>query len=377
MTVSNTTTKITYVGDGKNRTFGIPFPILSAADLRVVITDSEGVETSADGQFTVNMAQKQLTYPTVGSRVPTLSKDCKITILRQTPLTQDIDLQSGHALDAEELERGFDKLTYVLQKLSEKMSRALTYKVSETNEHTAEEYLSKIAASLQAAAGAAQQAATAATQAKNAAQEVSSSVNEHNASQTAHNDLRNLIAKKQNVLTAGPGVDITDDIISITGAGGGNGGTGITVDSTLDSESTNPVQNKVIKAALDGKQKTLIPGPNVSIAADGTINFTGDTGSGSSTGLTGLVVYNERGYSKAARTGNFRTNIGTREYKFITLELCNADGTVWCTPLHSAVGYGNRSGNFATVYYAISASEFEGNTILADDTYGIKITLWY
>lgn len=80
MTVSNTTTKITYVGDGKNRTFGIPFPILSAADLRVVITDSEGVETSADGQFTVNMAQKQLTYPTVGSRVPTLSKDCKITI---------------------------------------------------------------------------------------------------------------------------------------------------------------------------------------------------------------------------------------------------------------------------------------------------------
>lgn len=117
----------------------------------MVITDSEGVETSADGQFTVNMAQKQLTYPTVGSRVPTLSKDCKITILRQTPLTQDIDLQSGHALDAEELERGFDKLTYVLQELSEKMSRALTYKVSETNEHTAEEYLSKIAASLQAA----------------------------------------------------------------------------------------------------------------------------------------------------------------------------------------------------------------------------------
>ncbi len=327
MTVSNTTTKITYVGNGKNRTFGIPFPILSAADLRVVITDSEGVETSADGQFTVNMAQKNLTYPTVGSRVPTLAKDCKLTILRQTPLTQDIDLQSGHALDAEELERGFDKLTYVLQELSEKMSRALTYKVSETHEHTAEEYLSKIAASLQAAAGAATAAATAATQAQNAAQEVSSSVNEHNASQTAHSDLRTLIAKKQNTLTAGPGVDITDDIISITGAGGGNGGTG--------------------------------------------------TGSGSSAGLTGLVVHNERGYGKAARTGNFSTNIGTREYKFITLELCNADGTVWCTPRHSAVGYGNRNGKFATVYYAISASEFEGNTILDGDTYGIKITLWY
>ena len=37
------------------------------------------------------------------------------------------------------------------------------------------------------------------------------------------------------------------------GSGGGTGGTNITVDSTLSSASTNPVQNKVIYAALNNK----------------------------------------------------------------------------------------------------------------------------
>ena len=37
------------------------------------------------------------------------------------------------------------------------------------------------------------------------------------------------------------------------GSGGGTGGTNITVDSTLSSTSTNPVQNKVIYAALNNK----------------------------------------------------------------------------------------------------------------------------
>lgn len=38
-----------------------------------------------------------------------------------------------------------------------------------------------------------------------------------------------------------------------SGGGGGSGGTNITVDSTLSSASTNPVQNKVIYAALNNK----------------------------------------------------------------------------------------------------------------------------
>ena len=41
--------------------------------------------------------------------------------------------------------------------------------------------------------------------------------------------------------------------INVGSGGGGTGGTNITVDSTLSSASTNPVQNKVIYAALNNK----------------------------------------------------------------------------------------------------------------------------
>lgn len=69
-------------------------------------------------------------------------------------------------------------------------------------------------------------------------------------SDTSKNPVQNKIitaelAKKQDVLTAGENITIAEDgTISATGGGSG------TVDSALSSESTNPVQNKVINAAI-------------------------------------------------------------------------------------------------------------------------------
>ena len=42
-------------------------------------------------------------------------------------------------------------------------------------------------------------------------------------------------------------------IIENGGSGGGGGGGSVTVDSALSGSSTNPVQNKVVKTALDEK----------------------------------------------------------------------------------------------------------------------------
>jgi hypothetical protein len=42
-----------------------------------------------------------------------------------------------------------------------------------------------------------------------------------------------------------------------TGIATGSGGSSVTVDSSLSSTSTNPVQNKVVKAALDAKQDRM------------------------------------------------------------------------------------------------------------------------
>lgn len=62
-------------------------------------------------------------------------------------------------------------------------------------------------------------------------------------------DVENELPNKQDVLTAGAGIDITNNVISSTG--------GVTVDSALSPTSTNPVQNRVIDSALNTKQDVI------------------------------------------------------------------------------------------------------------------------
>lgn len=88
------------------------------------------------------------------------------------------------------------------------------------------------------------------------------------------------LAGKQDKLTAGTGISISGNTISCT-VSGGSGGT-VTVDSTLSSTSTNPVQNKVIYSALQGKQNTLTAGTGISISGN-TISCTVSGGGGSVT----------------------------------------------------------------------------------------------
>lgn len=45
--------------------------------------------------------------------------------------------------------------------------------------------------------------------------------------------------------------------------GNTNAAQSITVDNVLSTTSTNPVQNKTITAAVNGKQATLVPGTNI------------------------------------------------------------------------------------------------------------------
>ena len=65
----------------------------------------------------------------------------------------------------------------------------------------------------------------------------------------------NALAGKQDKLIAGTGISISGNTISCTVSGGSGGS--ITVDSTISSTSTNPVQNKVIYSALQNKQDKI------------------------------------------------------------------------------------------------------------------------
>lgn len=75
-------------------------------------------------------------------------------------------------------------------------------------------------------------------------------------------------------------------------------GDSITVDSAIDSNSENPVQNKVIASALDNKQDALVSGTNIK-----TLNGNSILGSGDLT-LDGLP-------SQTEQSGKFLTTDGT------------------------------------------------------------------
>lgn len=88
------------------------------------------------------------------------------------------------------------------------------------------------------------------------------------------------LAGKQDKLIAGTGISISGNTISCTVSGGSGGS--VTVDSTMSSTSTNPVQNKVIYSALQGKQNTLTAGTGISISGN-TISCTVSGGGGTVT----------------------------------------------------------------------------------------------
>ena len=144
MTVANTTTKLQYKGNGENRTFGITFPLADGSHLRLFLTTPQGVESEITKNFAFSDTLESLTYPTLESGMEPLADGYTLTLLRQTPPTQELDLQSGHALDAEELERGFDKLTCLVQEAQEQMARAICYPVSAEEKTSAEGFLEQL-----------------------------------------------------------------------------------------------------------------------------------------------------------------------------------------------------------------------------------------
>ena len=140
-------------------------------------------------------------------------------------------------------------------------------------------------------------------------------------------------------------------------------------------DQVHNIEAKIPQAASASNQ--LVDNATMINYVDNAVAGTG-TGTGGGSGLTGVVVLTQTGLAKSARSDSQRVNIGTRTYKFITLELNSANGYL-CSPMHSSAGYGNRSGNFATIKVEVDAAEFTDNLIIKNggDTFGYKVTLWY
>jgi hypothetical protein len=131
MTVSSSTSKVQYNGNGSTTVFAYTFKVFDQDDLTVIIRSATGTETTKTitTHYTVSGVGNagggnvtMLTAPASGET---------ITILREQPLLQELDLVPNDPFPAGSLEDSLDKLTFMVQSHSEELDRAI--KASKTN----------------------------------------------------------------------------------------------------------------------------------------------------------------------------------------------------------------------------------------------------
>ena len=174
MTVQTAETKTHYAGNGLTTEWPIPFPVVQEEHIKLIKTSPDGEDEEITTGYTVNGMESgavSITYPAGGEP---LGAGWQLTIYRDMPLTQTLDLESGGAFDAEVIERqGFDHVVMQIQQLQEQASRALQLAITDSD-RTPDEVLGEMFELRDAA----QQALTSAQQALQTAQEASQTANQ-------------------------------------------------------------------------------------------------------------------------------------------------------------------------------------------------------
>jgi len=130
MTVSTTTLKASYSGNGSTTAFAYTWKVFASTELKVYIRSSAGVETlKAEGTGSANYAVSGV-GETSGGNVTFVTAPASgetVVILRDTALTQGTDYQPADPFPAQDHEDALDKLTHIAQELDEELARAFTY----------------------------------------------------------------------------------------------------------------------------------------------------------------------------------------------------------------------------------------------------------
>ena len=135
MTVSTTTIKNSYSGNGSTTAFSYTFKVFDSSEVKVIVrTDSTGAESvRAEGSGSTNYAVTGV-GETAGGTVTFVTAPASgetVVILRDTALTQATDYQPADPFPAESHEDALDKLTHITQEIQEELDRS--FKVSRTN----------------------------------------------------------------------------------------------------------------------------------------------------------------------------------------------------------------------------------------------------
>lgn len=117
MAVQTTTSRVQYVGNNSTVTaYAVSFPFMEASDLKVSVTDADGVETilQLGVGYTVTGGDGS-----TGNVVTTAAHNNTktVTIWRETALTQPTSYTANDSFPAESHERALDRLTLMVQDL--------------------------------------------------------------------------------------------------------------------------------------------------------------------------------------------------------------------------------------------------------------------
>lgn len=138
MTISSTTTKVSYAGNGSTTVFAYTFKIFADADLEVIVRSSTGTETTKTltTHYTVSGAGSDgggnVTFVTAPASGET------VVIRRNLALTQGTDYVENDPFPADSHEDALDRLTMITQGMQEELDRAI--KASTTNTITSAEF---------------------------------------------------------------------------------------------------------------------------------------------------------------------------------------------------------------------------------------------
>jgi len=128
MTISVTSIRATFQGNGAATSFSFGFPIQTATDITAYYVDSSSnVVTLSASAYTVSGVGNQnggsVTYPTSGSAIAT---GTELVIVREVPYNQLADLSSQGDFFPEVYEAALDKLTMQTQQLADAQARSFT-----------------------------------------------------------------------------------------------------------------------------------------------------------------------------------------------------------------------------------------------------------
>ena len=140
MTISTTTLKNSYSGNGSTTSFAYTFPINSTSEISVIersATGTETVKSEGSGSTNYSIVDNGASGGTV-TMVTAPASGTTLVLLRNTALTQETDYVANDPFPAETHEDALDKALMQAQELQEELDRS--FKVSKTNTISSAEF---------------------------------------------------------------------------------------------------------------------------------------------------------------------------------------------------------------------------------------------